>query len=53
MFDVIIAVDGKTVTMAVKPGDKVITDKYSGTKVTLDEVEYIVVKQSDILAIVE
>lgn len=46
-------VDGKTVTMAVKPGDKVITDKYSGTKVTLDEVEYIVVKQSDILAIVE
>ena len=46
-------VDGKTVTMAVKPGDKVITDKYSGTKVTLEKVEYVVVKQSDILAIVE
>ena len=46
-------VDGKTVTMSVKPGDKVITDKYAGTKVTLDEVEYIIVKQSDILAIVE
>ena len=46
-------VDGKTVTMSVKPGDKVITDKYAGTKVTLDEVEYIIVKQGDILAIVE
>lgn len=46
-------VDGKTITMAVKAGDRVITDKYAGTKVTLDEVEYIVVKQSDILAIVE
>ena len=45
--------DGKTVTMSVKPGDKVITDKYAGTKVTLDEVEYIIVKQGDILAIVE
>ena len=46
-------VDGKTVTMTVKPGDKVITDKYAGTKVLLDEVEYIIVKQGDILAIVE
>ena len=45
-------VDGKTVTMTVKPGDKVITDKY-GTKVTLEDVEYIIVKQADILAIVE
>ena len=42
-------VDGKT----VKPGDKVITDKYAGTKVTLEDVEYIIVKQGDILAIVE
>ena len=40
-------------TMSVKPGDKVITDKYAGTKVMLDEVEYIIVKQGDILAIVE
>ena len=46
-------VDGKDVVMTVKVGDKVITDKYAGTKVTLDEVEYIIVKQSDILAIVE
>ena len=46
-------VDGKEITMSVKPGDKVITDKYAGTKVTLEDVEYIIVKQSDILAIVE
>ena len=39
-------VDGKTVTMTVKPGDKVITDKYAGTKVTLEDVEYIIVKQA-------
>ena len=49
----VISVDGKTVTMTVKPGDKVITDKYAGTKVTLEDVEYIIVKQADILAIVE
>ena len=46
-------VDGKDVVMTVKVGDKVITDKYAGTKVTLDKVEYVVVRQSDILAIVE
>ena len=46
-------VDGKTVTMTVKPGDKVITDKYAGTKVTLEDEEYIIVKQGDILAIVD
>ena len=46
-------VDGKEVTMTVKIGDKVITDKYAGTKVTLEDVEYIIVKQSDILAVVE
>ncbi len=46
-------VDGKSVTMTVKVGDKVITDKYAGSKITLDEVEYIIVRQSDILAIVE
>ena len=45
--------DGKTVTMTVKPGDKVITDKYAGTKVTLEDEEYIIVKQGDILAIVD
>ena len=46
-------VDGKEVTMTGKPGDKVITSQYAGTKVTLEDVEYIIVKQSDILAIVE
>lgn len=46
-------VDGKTVTMTVKPGDKVITSKYSGTEVKVDDEEYTVVRQSDILAIVE
>ena len=46
-------VDGNAVTMAVKVGDKVIIDKFAGSKVTLEDVEYIVVRQSDILAIVE
>ena len=38
-------VDGKTVTMTVKPGDKVITDKYAGTKVTLEDVEDVYKRQ--------
>ena len=46
-------VDGKEVIMTVKVGDKVITSQYAGSKVTLENVEYIVVRQSDILAIVE
>mgnify|MGYP000171749542 CR=1 FL=1 len=46
-------VDGKEVTMQVKAGDKVIYSKYSGTEVKLEDTEYIVVKQGDILAIVE
>lgn len=46
-------VDGKDVTMYVKAGDKVITSKYSGTEVKMDGVEYTIVRQSDILAIVE
>ena len=46
-------VDGKEVTMTVKVGDKVITSQYAGTKVTLEDVEYVVVRQGDILAIVE
>ncbi len=47
------AVDGKEVTMYVKVGDKVLTSKYSGTEVKLDGQEYTIVKQSDILAVVE
>ena len=46
-------VDGKEIAMQVKVGDKVIYGKYSGTEVKLDKEEYIIVKQSDILAIVE
>ena len=46
-------VDGKEVKMYVKIGDKVITGKYSGTEVKMDDQEYTIVRQSDILAIVE
>lgn len=46
-------VDGKEITMHVKKGDKVIMSKYSGTEVKLGEEEYIIVKQGDILAVVE
>ena len=46
-------VDGKEVTMQVKAGQKVIYSKYAGTEVKLDGNEYIIVKQSDILAVVE
>ena len=46
-------VDGKEVVMTVKEGDKVITSKYSGTEVKCDGKEYNIVRQSDILAVVE
>ena len=46
-------VDGKEITMQVKTGDKVIYSKYSGTDVELDEEKYVIVKQSDILAVIE
>ena len=46
-------VEGNEVKMTVKVGDKVITSKYSGTEIKLDGNEYIIVRQSDILAIVE
>jgi len=46
-------VDGKEVVMTVKVGDKVITSKYSGTQVKVDGDEYTIVRQGDILAIVE
>ena len=46
-------IDGKEVTMTVKVGDKVIFSKYAGNEVKLDEEEFIIVKQSDILAVVE
>ena len=46
-------VDGKEVKMAVKKGQKVITSKYAGTEVKVDGEEYTIVRQNDILAIVE
>jgi chaperonin GroES len=45
-------VDGKEVKMEVKPGDKIIYSKYAGTEVKLEDESYIIVKQSDILAII-
>ena len=46
-------VDGKEITMQVKVGQKVIYSKYAGTEVKMDGEEFIIVKQGDILAIVE
>ena len=46
-------VDGKEVKMQVKVGDKVIYSKYSGTDVELDEEKFVIVRQNDILAVIE
>lgn len=46
-------VDGKEVKMEVKVGDKVIYSKYAGTDVKLEDQEYVVVRQNDIVAVVE
>ena len=46
-------VEGKEVVMTVKVGDKVLYSKYAGTEVKLDGDEFIIVRQSDLLAIVE
>jgi chaperonin GroES len=46
-------VEGKDIVMYVKSGDKVITSKYSGTEVKVDGEEYTIVRQSDILAVVD
>jgi len=46
-------VDGKEVKMEVKAGDRIIYSKYAGTEVKIDGEEYIIVKQNDILAVVE
>lgn len=45
--------DGKKVPMEVKKGDKVLYGKYSGTEVSIDNVEYLIMRESDILAILE
>ncbi|MDD3866496.1 MAG: co-chaperone GroES [Eubacteriales bacterium] len=46
-------VDGKEVTMEVKVGDRVLISKYAGTEIKMDNTEYTILRQSDILAIVE
>ena len=46
-------VDGKEITMQVKPGQKIIYSKYAGTEVKIDGQELIIVRQNDILAVVE
>ena len=43
--------DGKKIPLEVKKGDKVLYGKYSGTEVTIDDVEYMIMRESDILAI--
>lgn len=45
--------DGKLQAMEVKVGDVVLFDKYSGSKVTMDDVEYLIIKEEDILGILE
>ena len=45
--------DGKSIPMEVKKGDKVLYGKYSGTEVTIDEDEYLIMRESDILAIIK
>ncbi len=45
--------DGKQVGMQVKVGDKVLYGKFTGTEVTVDEVKYVVIRQPDILAIID
>jgi chaperonin GroES len=46
-------VDGKEIKMEVKAGDNVIYSKYSGTEVKIDDEEFIIVKQNDILAVIQ
>ncbi len=45
--------DGKTTPMTVKAGDKVLFNKYAGTEVKIDDVEHLVMREDDILAIIE
>jgi chaperonin GroES len=45
--------EGKTVALSVKTGDKVLYGKYSGTEITVDDEEYLIMREEDILAIVK
>lgn len=58
VYEVLVAgpggvVDGKDIVMEVKGGDKIIVNKYAGTTVKVDGEEFVIVRQSDILAVVE
>jgi chaperonin GroES len=44
--------DGKVIAMEVKKGDRVLYGKYSGTEVTIDDIEYLIMRESDILAVI-
>jgi chaperonin GroES len=44
--------DGKKINMEVKKGDKVLYGKYSGTEVTVDDIEYLIMREADILAVI-
>ena len=46
-------IDGKDIVMQVKVGDRVLISKYAGTEIKMNNIEYTILKQSDILAIVE
>lgn len=45
--------DGKVIPLSLKVGDKVLYGKYSGTEITVDEEEYLIVREEDILAVIE
>lgn len=45
--------DGKTIPLIVKKGDRVLIGKYSGTEVTIDGVEHVIVREDEVLAIIE
>lgn len=47
-----IADDGKLVAMQLKPGDKVLYGKYSGTEVTIENEEYLIMRESDVFAVI-
>ena len=46
-------VDGKEIKMVVKPGDKVLYGKYAGNEIKMDGEEYVILRQNDVLAIIE
>jgi chaperonin GroES len=48
-----VTTEGKVVTPEVKPGDKILFGKYSGTEITMDGTDYLILKEEDILAIVK